>query len=388
MTAEAMGLYQTLMGYYTKEKFDLVYLIKQTRKYDDFRSDVLTTIESWGDSKLSTKEQNEILELLIDNLFGYSILTPLITDRTHKNTESIIKRYDYISDIKIHGYNQIMIKHGGITERSEVTFPSKEAYRRFIETVTTKNRVNASNVNAIQRFTDTTTSDDYILRFTLLTPFLTSDNEYKLIIRKVPKDFPEMDDLVALGMMSNETKEYLKNAWQRGGVIISGAPSSGKTTLMNALKEYIPAEKGTLVIQQAEELTQKNHPDMMFIHSIEGRDESETKYDLRDLTEAGLTMDMGAILIGETKGKEARFLMNASYTGMLCGTTVHSTGCETAVDKIVDYALYDNEYSKRELMQMMTGFKTTVFVKDFKVTEISEIVGCENGTMIYKRVTV
>ena len=43
--------------------------------------------------------------------------------------------------------------------------------------------------------------------------------------------------------------------------------------------------------------------------------------------------------------------------------------------KLVDYAKYTSDYSKKELMAMLSNFKTVIFMKDYKVEEISEVNG-------------
>ena len=118
---------------------------------------------------------------------------------------------------------------------------------------------------------------------------------------------------------------------------------------------------------------------MIFLHSIEGSNESEVKYTLKELSIAGLTMDVEYFIIGEIKGAEACYLLNASYTGQTCAGTIHANDSENAIDKLVDYALDAGTYTKSELMRMMTCFKTVVFMKDFKVQKISEVTGVDNS---------
>lgn len=72
----------------------------------------------------------------------------------------------------------------------------------------------------------------------------------------------------------------------------------------------------------------------------------------------------------------------------ICAATVHSESAMTALDKVVDYAKYASDYSKPELMKMVTSFKTIVYIYDFKVIEVVEIVGWddEKREPIYKTI--
>lgn len=358
-------IYKGLMNFYTRDSGDLLMRLKKEGHagVEKFKTDASKSArELFSADDIS--DINIAVSKLTENLFGYSVLTSAIKDKT-------------VSDIKVHDWNKIVIKRKGKKFLSDISFNSPEEYKRFIESVTTRNKVNISNVNAIRRFTDNDTDGDSILRFTLVTPYLTTNENYELIIRKVPKNFPELEDLSEddPGMLSPQIANYLKERLRSGSMLICGANSSGKTTILNALKEKIPADKSVLVLQQAEELTTKNHPDMIFLHSVEGNGESDTRYDLKDLSIAGLTMDIDYFIIGETKGAEAAYLLNASYTGHICATTIHAYSSQSALDKLVDYAKYTSDYSKKELMAMLSNFKTVIFMKDYKVEEISEVNG-------------
>lgn len=160
-----------------------------------------------------------------------------------------------------------------------------------------------------------------------------------------------------------------------GSTLICGGNSSGKTTLLNALKETLPDDVAVLVAQQADELTTKYHPDMMFLHSLPGTAESRVSYDLKDLSIAGLTMDVDFFIIGEVKGGEALYLLNAAYTGQICAATIHAPSADRACEKLVDYAMYESRYSREELMKMMDCFKTVVFMEHYKVKQVYACAG-------------
>lgn len=311
-------------------------------------------------------ENNQLAEktmqLFEQYVFGYFRITPLIEDME-------------ISDIRCIAYDNIRIKKNGIRMASDIRFRSPEEYRSFIETIATKNQVGISNLNAIQRFTDVTSSSRYILRFTVCMPLVNTYDEPYLSIRKVPKDFPELPDLIQKGMMTEETAEMLRQRFRDGSMLICGGNSSGKTTILNALKETLPENKSVLITQQADELTTKRHPDTMFLHSLPGTGESKVSYDLKDISIAGLTMDVDYFIVGEIKGSEAMYLLNAAYTGQICAATIHAPGADKAIDKVVDYAMYESRYTREELLKMMSCFQTIVFMKDYKVQQIYEVRG-------------
>jgi len=303
------------------------------------------------------ERRDRLLSEFEQYIFGYSRLSRLIDDES-------------ISDIRVISYDNVRVKKEGRRMDGGVTFSSEKEYRQFIDYVATKNQVNISNLNAIQRFTDTESHPDFILRFTLSMPLVNTYSEPYLCIRKVPKKFPLLNELIEKEMLSRETAELLVQRFRQGSTLICGGNSSGKTTLLNALKETLPDDMAILITQQADELTTRFHPDTMFLHSLPGTTESQVHYDLQHISIAGLTMDVDFFIIGEVKGGEALYLLNAAYTGQICAATVHAPSADKGPDKLVDYAMYESRYSRDELMRMMECFKTLIFMEHYRVKEI------------------
>ena len=366
------GLQRLVDDYLTQKQTSLMQMKKGLLDKKAFLQEVENHVRLYYD--LVPKARTELLKAFEQYIFGYSHLSPLIDDAS-------------ISDIRVVGYNNIRVKREGKRMDAGVSFSSEKEYRQFIDYVATKNQVNISNLNAIQRFTDTESHPAFILRFTLSMPLVNTYNEPYLCIRKVPKNFPLMKELIRREMLEQETAELLIRRFREGSTLICGGNSSGKTTMLNALKETLPDDVAVLVTQQADELTTKYHPDMMFLHSLPGSTESSVSYDLKNISIAGLTMDVDFFIIGEVKGSEALYLLNAAYTGQLCAATIHAPSADRAPEKLVDYAMYDSRYSRDELMKMMDCFQTLVFMEHYKVKEIFACKGWNPKTrgLIYER---
>lgn len=359
--------------YTTKKQPSLIQMKKGIITKKAFLEEAQMHIMNYYD--VDPNEAQELLKAFEHYIFGYSRLSPLIDDRE-------------ISDIRIVTYDNIRVKKNGTRMDGGVAFASEKEYRRFVDYVATKNQVNISNVNAIQRFTDTESHSDFILRFTVSMPLVNTYHEPYLCIRKVPRNFPEMRELIQRSMLSEDTAKLLIQRFREGSMLICGGNSSGKTTLLNALKETLPDNMAVLVAQQADELTTKAHPDMMFLHSLPGSSESQVSYDLKDISVAGLTMDVDFFIIGEIKGAEALYLLNAAYTGQICAATIHAPSAARAVNKLVDYAMYESRYLRDELMKMMDCFTTLVFMEHYKVKQICTLKGwdAQKHEMLYERI--
>ncbi|MBP3205915.1 MAG: CpaF family protein [Lachnospiraceae bacterium] len=353
-TVEA-GLRRLLDDYLTQKQNSLMQLRKGTLGKEEFLKEAGQHLHRYDPQ--SPERERRIMEAFEQYIFGYSRLSVLIDDPT-------------ISDIRVISFDNIRIKREGKRMDAGIAFASEKEYRQFIDYIATKNQVNISNLNAIQRFTDTGSHPDFILRFTLSMPLVNTYNEPYLCVRKVPKVFPQMRELVQRKMLNEDVARLLIRRFRQGSTIICGGNSSGKTTLLNALKETLPDNMAVLVTQQADELTTMYHPDMMFLHSLPGTSESKVNYDLKQISIAGLTMDVDFFIIGEIKGAEALYLLNAACTGQICAATIHATSADKAADKLADYAMYDSRYSRDELMRMLDCFQTFVFMEHYKVKQI------------------
>ncbi len=354
-------MFGILIADYTTTKQPVILQMRQERiSQDAFMRDVREHILQYYDT--SREVRCGALTQFEQYIFGYSRLTNLINSPE-------------VSDIRCVRHDSIRIKRKGRRMAADVKFGSAQEYRSFIDMLATRNHVNISNLNAIQRFTDVGSSEDFILRFTVVMPLLTTYEQPYLCIRKVPKNFPEMPALVKAGMMSGEVAEMLVERFREGSTLICGGNSSGKTTILNALKETIPEDRSVLITQQADELTTKGHPDMMFLHSLPGMAESQVSYDLKDISIAGLTMDVDYFIVGEVKGEEAMYLLNAAYTGQICAATIHAPSADKALEKVADYSMYGSQYSRDELMKMLSCFHTVVFMRGYKVCQVYDVIG-------------
>ena len=299
-------------------------------------------------------------------IFGFHVLTDLMYA-------------DDISDIKVLAWNNVRIKQLGKRKGTGICFWSPADFRGFVEMIAVKNGINIGNVNAIQTFTDKKSSDKFIYRFDISTGTINSTEEPYLHVRKVPKSKLSLEELIELQMLSGKTAEYIKRSMADGYLIISGKNGSGKTYLLNALLDEIPPEQSALVVQENEELSSTKHPDMMFQHIAVRRGDKKINYSLKELVINGLLTDIDHIIIGEIKGGEALYFLNAALAGCLGMTTIHSMNATGALDMLVNYSKWESDYSREELMKLLSCVKTVVHIEDFKVQEIAESSGWDEA---------
>ena len=108
----------------------------------------------------------------------------------------------------------------------------------------------------------------------------------------------------------------------RDNLLISGGTGTGKTTLLNALAAFLPADDRLVLIEDTAEL-QLDAPNLV---RFEARREQTglPAVSIRDLLRATLRHRPDRILVGEVRGGEAFDLLQALNTGPLGHAVDHS----------------------------------------------------------------
>ena len=154
-----------------------------------------------------------------------------------------------------------------------------------------------------------------------------------LTIRKFQQRFFTAEELVRVGMMSPEVREQIREAVDRNHtILISGGTSTGKTTLLNAISAFLPADDRLVVIEDTAELhlTQRN------IVRLEARREQRAlkAVTIRDLLRAALRHRPDRIIVGEVRGSEAFDLLEALNTGHAGSlSTIHANSASQALNR-------------------------------------------------------
>jgi pilus assembly protein CpaF len=160
-----------------------------------------------------------------------------------------------------------------------------------------------------------------------------------LTIRKFQPRFFTADELVRTGMLSGETLDTIRRAVaQDGTILISGGTSTGKTTLLNAISSFLPADDRIVVIEDTAEL-HLTHQNVVRLEARRARRDAAA-VTIRDLLRATLRHRPDRIIVGEVRGSEAYDLLEALNTGH-AGTlsTIHANSAEQALNRFASCVL-------------------------------------------------
>ena len=161
-----------------------------------------------------------------------------------------------------------------------------------------------------------------------------------IAIRKFKKDTLTIDKMLSFGSMDENTVKLIRALVAlHKNVIVSGATSSGKTSVLNAVSSFIPDRERVLVIEDASELQlQQRHVVPFETRKADKNGQGEVT--IRDLIHSALRLRPDRLVIGEIRGGEALDLLQALNTGHAGSmSTIHANSPEDCLRRIETCAL-------------------------------------------------
>ena len=321
------------------------------------------------DSPLSLVEKEQVVNEVLDEVFGLGPLEPLLQDPT-------------ISDILVTSPKLVYVERAGKLYRTPVEFKDNAHLMRIIEKIVSRvgRRVDESSPMVDARLPDGS-------RVNAVVPPIALDGAILSIrrfgtTRLTDKDFVQNLTLTQ-GMMD------LLHACVRSrlNIIISGGTGSGKTTFLNVLSAVIPESERIVTIEDAAELQLRQ----THVARMEGRPsnvEGAGAVTIRQMVINALRMRPDRIIVGEVRGEEALDMMQAMNTGHDGSlTTVHANSPRDAIARFeVMLGMANSNMSIRSIRQQITSavdliVQTARFSDGRRrVTYITECVGMEGET--------
>ncbi|MFL5345294.1 MAG: CpaF family protein [Hyalangium sp.] len=134
-------------------------------------------------------------------------------------------------------------------------------------------------------------------------------------IRKFFKDKLTIDSLIKFGSLTPQMARLIDaGIHTKLNMLVSGGTGSGKTTLLNIVSSLIPDEERILTIEDSAEL-QLNQSHLVSFESRPPDKFGKGGVDMGDLLHSALRLRPDRIVVGEVRGGEAFYLMQAMNTG-------------------------------------------------------------------------
>jgi pilus assembly protein CpaF len=299
------------------DEFNLALLEKLSP--EELRREVQAYVANYVRAERISLNQNELESFtseVLAEMTGYGPIEPLLKDPT-------------VSDILINTHHLCFIERFGKLERADVRFKDEAHLLRIINKIVSGigRRIDESSPMVDARLPDGSRVNVAIRPVSIDGPLVS--------IRKFAERPFDIDRLIQGDTLSAAMGELLKAAVRgRISLIISGGTGTGKTTLLNALSNYIPDQERLITIEDAAELQlQQLHVGRLETRppNVEGKGEIRQ----RDLVKNALRMRPDRIIIGECRGEEAFDMLQAMNTGHEGSmTTVHANSPRDALKRL------------------------------------------------------
>ncbi|CAN7415860.1 CpaF family protein [Phenylobacterium sp. LjRoot219] len=324
---------------------------------------------------LNELELRRLNEDLLHELLGYGPLEPLLNDPD-------------VSDILVNTAREVYVDKFGKLELTPIQFADEQHLLRVIERIVDRvgRRIDESQPMVDARLPDGS-------RVNAVVAPIAVDGSI-LSIRRFARIPFDLSRLVAAGALPAPAAELLKGLVQgRLNILISGGTGTGKTTLLNAMSQFIGATERIVTIEDAAEL-QLQQPHVVRLETRPRNVEGRGEVTQRDLVRNTLRMRPDRIILGECRSGEAFDMlqaMNTGHDGSL--TTVHANTPRDALSRLEQMiGMAGLDVSPRSMRaQIASAINIVVQIRRFadgtrRVVSLQEVEGMEGDIITMQEV--
>ena len=324
---------------------------------------------------LSVSERDAILGDVIDEVFGFGPLEPLLRDKT-------------VSDILVNTHKQVFVERAGKLEQVPAAFQDDQHLLRVIDRIVSGvgRRIDDSSPMVDARLPDGSRVNAIIAPLAVDGPLLS--------IRRFPAERLQADDLVAFKALAPNMLEFLRYCvGAKLNVLVSGGTGAGKTTLLNVLSSFISDRDRIVTIEDAAEL-QLRQAHVVRLETRPPNVEGKGAVRQRQLLVNSLRMRPDRIIVGEVRGEEALDMlqaMNTGHDGSL--TTVHANTPRDALSRLETMVAMANVNLPDKAMRQQIASAIQIVIQQArmsdgtrKVTSVSEITGMEGDIITMQEI--
>lgn len=320
---------------------------------------------------MSAVKKLTLRQELFNAIRRLDLLQELIDDKT-------------VTEIMVNGADAIFYERDGRIYTWDRHFESREKLEDVIQQIVSRSnrQVNESIPIVDARLKDGSRVNVVLDPVALNGPILT--------IRKFPEEAITMEDLIRWESISQEAAEYLKVLVKAGyNIFISGATSTGKTTFLNVLADYIPKTERVITIEDSAELQIHGIENLVRMEVRQADGDGVSNVTLRDLIRTSLRMRPDRIIVGEVRGEEALDMiqsMNTGHDGSL--STGHANSPQDMLSRLETMALFASDIPIQAIRKQIASSIDIIVQlerlrdRSRRVTAIAEVLDCTEDAYI------
>ena len=319
---------------------------------------------------LSLKERLALKEELYAGVRRLDVLQELMDDPA-------------VTEIMVNGHEHIYVEKNGRLSLYGKSFASRERLEDVIQQIVAGcNRV----INTGMPLADARLPDGTRIHAAL--PPVAVDGPV-LTIRRFPARAMDMEDLLRMGTLDEETAAFLQQLVRCGySLMIGGGTSAGKTTFLNALSAFIPPGERLITIEDTAELRIPGERNLVRLEAKNANLQEARSITIRDLIRAALRMRPDRIIVGEVRGEETIDLLQALNTGHDGSlSTAHANSAGDMLLRLETMALMGMAMPLEAIRrQIASGIDIFVQLgrdrnKQRRLLEIAEVTGFADGAI-------
>jgi pilus assembly protein CpaF len=285
-------------------------------------------------------DPHSVAERALRNLVGYGPLEPLLAD-------------DDVWEIMINGPDAIFVKrHAGPSGYHDEVFHDDEHVIRTLTKLLDDAAAAHRKLDPAEGLQDAQL--DSGARIHIVHRDIGSGGHLLVNIRKFTGvAFRSLDELVARDMFPDTVATFLKAAVRaRMSILFSGAPGSGKTTMLSCCAAELDPSLRVVV---AEEVFEADVP-LSNVASMQTRParSDRPEVDLRRLVSGFMRMAPDVAIVGEVRDREALPLLLTLSSGVKGFTTIHAGSARQALTRLRFICQLDEQSSNLPLSALNT----------------------------------
>src|SRR3989338_2602732 len=326
---------------------------------------------------INESERKSLVQDIQHEVLGLGPIEPLLSDPT-------------ISDILANTHRQVYVERAGRLELTDVRFENDAHLMKIIDKIVSGigRRVDESSPMVDARLPDGSRGNAVIPPLAIDGPILS--------IRRFAVTPLGMDDIIRGKSLTPEMGEIIGGLVKaKVNLLVSGGTGTGKTTLLNILSGFIPANERIITIEDAAEL-QLQQPHVVRLETRPPNIEGKGEVAQRALVKNSLRMRPDRIILGEVRGAEAMDMLQAMNTGHEGSmTTVHANTPRDALTRLENMVGMAglNLPTKAMRQQISSAITAVIHVSRLtdgkrKVTSIQEITGMEGDIVTMQEIFV